>query len=138
MFKAFLTTYQTDRPMIPFLYGDFLKLFKNLFSIIIRLDITSKCETALKLKEIDLYSSSSAKHLVANEINVGSVALTHIQELSRRDKVSETCVLTLKKCVRKRVMVTIEKLLEKSPIGSVIVRNACVFNELHYQMMSGI
>ena len=35
-------------------------------------------------------------------------------------------------------MVTIEKLLEKSPIGSVIVRNGCVFNELHYQMMNGI
>ena len=49
MFKAFLTTYQTDRPMIPFLYGDLLKLFKNLFSIIIRPDIMSKCETALRV-----------------------------------------------------------------------------------------
>ena len=60
--------------------------------------ITSKFETALKLKEIDLYSSSSAKHLVANEIDIGSVALTHIQELSRRDKVSKTCVLAQKMC----------------------------------------
>ena len=47
---------------------------------------------------MDLYSSSSAKHLVANEIDIGSVALTHIQELSRRDKVSKTCVLAQKMC----------------------------------------
>ena len=27
MCKPFLTVYQTDRPMIPFLYGDLFKLF---------------------------------------------------------------------------------------------------------------
>ena len=35
----------------------------------------NKCEVALKLKEIDLYSS--ANHLVAKEIDIGFVALTH-------------------------------------------------------------
>ena len=112
--------------MIPFLYGDLFKLLKNIFSIIIKPDIMNKCETALKLKEIDLYSSTN--HLVAKEIDAGLVALTHIQELSRREKVSKTCVLGFKKSVRKFVIATIEKLLEKSPIGSIIVRNACVFN----------
>ena len=112
--------------MIPFLYGDLFKLLKNTFSIIVEPDIMNKCETALKLKEIDLYSS--ANHLVAKEIDIGFVALTHIQELRRRDKVSKTCVLAFKKSVRKCVIGTIEKLLDKSPIGSVIVRNARVFN----------
>ena len=76
MFKPFLTAYQTDHPVISFLYGDLFKLVKNIFSIIIKPDI-NKCETALKLKEIDLYSS--ANHLVAKEIDIGFVALTHIQ-----------------------------------------------------------
>ena len=48
--------------------------------------------------------------------------------MRRRDEVSKTCVLAFKKCVRKCVIATIEKLLEKIPVGSVIVRNACVFN----------
>ena len=43
----------------------------------------NKCETALKRKEIDL--CSSANHLVAREIDIGFGALTHIQELRRRD-----------------------------------------------------
>ena len=44
----------------------------------------NKCETAMKLKEIDLYSR--ANHLVAKEVDIGFVALTHIQ-----DEVSKTC-----------------------------------------------
>ena len=71
--------------MIPFLYGDLSKLLKNIFSIMIKPDIMNKCETALKLKEIDLYSR--ANHLVAKEIDIGFVAL------SRRDEVSKTYVL---------------------------------------------
>ena len=97
MFKPFLTAYQTDHPVIPFLYGDLFKLLKSMFSIIIKPDIINKCETALKLKEIDLYSS--ANHLVAKEIDIGFVALTHIQELRRRDEVSKTYVLPFKKKV---------------------------------------
>ena len=62
--------------------------------------------------------------MVAKEIDIGFVALTHIQELRRRDEVSKTCVLAFKKSV----IATIEKLFEKAPIGSVIVRNTCVFN----------
>ena len=111
---------------MPFLYGDLFKLLKNIFSIIIKPDIMNKCETVLKLKVIDLYSSTN--HLVTKEIDIDFVAWTHIQELRRRDKVSKTCVLPFKKNVRKCVIAAIEKLLEKSPIGSVIVRNACVFN----------
>ena len=36
----------------------------------------NKCETELKLKETNLYSS--ANQLVAKEIDIGFVALTHI------------------------------------------------------------
>ena len=60
--------------------------------------------------------------------NEKTFALTHTQELRRRDKVSKTCVVAFKKSVKKCVIAIIEKLLEKSPIGSVMVRNACVFN----------
>ena len=86
--KPFLTTYQTDRPIIPFLCGDLFKLLKNIFSVIIKPDIMNKYETALKLKEIDLYCS--ANYLVAKEIDICFVALTHIQELRRREEVSKT------------------------------------------------
>ena len=97
MFKPFLTAYQTDRPMIPFLYGDLFKRLNNIFSIIIEPDIMYKCEAALKLKEVDFYSS--ANHLLAKEIAIGFVALTHMQELKRREEVSKTCVLAFKRSV---------------------------------------
>ena len=99
LFKPFLRAYQTDRPIIPFLYGDLFKLLRNIFSIVITPDIINKCETTLKVKEIDL--CSSANHLVAKDIDIGSVALTDIQELRRRDEVSKTCVLAFKKKCKK-------------------------------------
>ena len=52
----------------------------------------NKCETALKLKEIDLYSS--ANHLVATEIDIGFVAL--VEEKRRIFK--NLCFSFLKKC----------------------------------------
>ena len=55
----------------------------------------NKCETALKLKEINLYSS--ANHLVTKEIYIGFVALTHMQELRGRDEVSKTFFLAFTK-----------------------------------------
>ena len=67
MFKPFVTAYQTDCSMIPFVFK---------LSIIIKPDIMNKCETELKLKETNLYSS--ANQLVAKEIDIGFVALTHI------------------------------------------------------------
>ena len=66
--------------------------------------------------------------LTIYQTDIGFVALTHIQELRRRDKVSKTCVLAFKESVRKCVIATTKNLLEKSPIGYVIVRNPCVFN----------
>ena len=54
------------------MYVDLFKFLKNIFSIIIKPDIMNKCETTLKLKEIDLHSS--ANHLVAKKIDIGFVA----------------------------------------------------------------
>ena len=101
-------------------------VLKNIFSVIIKPNIMNKCETGLKLKERNLYSSTN--HLVAEEIDIDFVALTYVQELRRRGKVSKVYILSFKKSVRKHVIANIEKVLEKSPICSVIVRNAFVFN----------
>ena len=54
LFKPFLTVYQTDKPMIPFLYEDLFKLLKSVFSIIVKPSLISNCETAYQLAEINL------------------------------------------------------------------------------------
>ena len=71
------------------MYGDLFKLLKNIFSIVIKPDIMNKCETALKLKEIDL--NSSANHLVAKEIDIGFIALTHTRIEKKRQSFKNLC-----------------------------------------------
>ena len=41
-FKLFLTAYQTDAPMIPFLYNDLKKLVVELLSLIVKTEIIEK------------------------------------------------------------------------------------------------
>ena len=76
-----------------FLYGDLPNLLKDIYSIIIKPNM-NKCETALKLEEIDLQVISI---LVPKEIDIGLVALTHTEELKRGDEVSKTCFSFQKK-----------------------------------------
>ena len=126
MFKPFLTAYQTDNPMVPFMYDDLFRLFKNVLSVIIKPDIMNNCDTASKLNDIDLYKSEN--HLSSKQIDIGFVASTHIEKLRRRDEVSKGDVSEFRKGVRTCVITIMEKLCVNSPIGSVIVRNAPVFN----------
>ena len=98
--------------MIPFLCGDLFKLLKNIFSIIFKPDAMNKCETALKLREIDLYSS--ANYLVAKDIDIGFVALTHMRVEEKRQSFKNLC-FSFQKSVRKCVVATVEKIIGQKP-----------------------
>ena len=124
-FKPFLTAYQTDQPMTPFLYNDICTLLKNIFSVIVKPDVISKCETASQLKNI---LNNADNMLNTKEVNVGFVASKSIEKLKKKDQVSKTEVASFKSNVKKFVITTVNKILEKSPIGSVVVRNANAFD----------
>ena len=89
--------------------------------VIIRPNAINNCETTLIFGEIYLYKSIS--HFPAKGIAIGFIALTHIQKMRRRDQAY--------KVVRGCMIATIEKLLEKIPIDSVLDRYACAFNVFH-------
>ena len=58
-FIAGITKYQSDKPMIPYLYSDILKLNKNLMQLIVKADLLEKCKSYLNFRRINLYDKES-------------------------------------------------------------------------------
>ena len=54
LIQPFLTCYQSDKPMIPFLHDDIFNLVFSLLQILVKTDKLQECETMSDLKKIDL------------------------------------------------------------------------------------
>ena len=51
--QSFLTKYRTQKPMIPYLYGDLSKVYKSLLEVIIKDDILEECN-GYQLPKVDM------------------------------------------------------------------------------------
>ena len=52
--QPILVKYQSDKPMVPYIYLDLLKLLRKLTQLILKLDIVANCSSVIDLKCIDL------------------------------------------------------------------------------------
>ena len=57
--EPFLKTYQTDNPMIPYLYFDLKSIVKQLFELIVESNVIDACRSGRELKEINLGDKKS-------------------------------------------------------------------------------
>ena len=108
-FKPFLTAYQADKPIVPFLCNDLFKLIKHVMSVIVKPDVINQCKTAPKLLEIDL--SKMENLLSAKNMNIGFVASTHVEKLIKKDVASKAMITDFKKSVKVFVTATVRKLV---------------------------
>ena len=54
IFQPFLAKYQTQAPMIPYMYSDIVKLIRSLMLIVVKHDIIDGCMSGQDLRKIDL------------------------------------------------------------------------------------
>ena len=76
------------------------------------------------LRKIDLDKKNV--YMKKKEFNLGVAA--ELKALQRRDLAKKEAVTSFLDNVHSSVVAILKKMLEKSPIGSVVVRNASVFN----------
>ena len=76
------------------------------------------------LRKIDLDKKNV--YMKKKEFNLGVAA--ELKALQRRDLAKKEAVTNFLDNVHSSVVAILKKMLEKSPIGSVVVRNASVFN----------
>ena len=104
--EKFLTLYQTDRPMAPFLFNDLNDLLINMTKRIAKIDhVKDVTEVDLQKKELLLELS---------KVNIG----TEAEELLKRSKaVTPRMLLDFRSRCRDAILATIKKLLQKSPLS---------------------
>ena len=126
LIQPFLTCYQSDKPMIPFLHDDIFNLVFSLLQIVVKPDKLQECETMSDMKKIDLGKKENL--LKACDFNTGFVSTQFIKEPKRKDKVSSHEVLSYKRNVYEFVVSAVEKMFDRIPVESAIICNAIVFN----------
>ena len=125
IFQQFLTKYQSDKPMIPFLYSDHLKLVKSILCLVLKPDVVNPCSSLTTLTKIDLTDKSY--FCKAKDIKVGFGAKC-VDDLKNSDLVTNQGLKAyLNECIT-FVTTIASKLFDRSPLGSVIVRNADAFD----------
>ena len=76
------------------------------------------------LKLFETHLSKADNLLSAKNMNIQFVASTHVEKLIKKDAISKTIVANFFENVKVFVTAAQSKMREKSPIGSVAVRNA--------------
>ena len=83
--QPFLTKYQSDDPLVSFMYDDVLSLITHLMRVLFKADKVD--EAAVKnFKEFDFTLNDNRLQL--NSINIGCAAANSIVDLKRRDEIA--------------------------------------------------
>ena len=120
--EPYLTCYQGDGPMLPFMCHDITKFYKALLNIVVKPKVLQKCKTSFDLISVELGSDT----LIEDEkIHLGFAAEEEIRK--RGAEVDQKSILALRSAAKNLVIAVCEKLDEKNPLSYIIVRNAICF-----------
>ena len=116
--EPFLKKYQSDKPMIPFMYEDLKDLVSRLLELFVKPAILEKNKTGKKMMKLDLYDKEIL--LSADKINVGFAAESELNDLKKKD-VTASQVKVFMKGVQRFLCVMVTSLNEAHlDSGSVI------------------
>ncbi|XP_065665582.1 uncharacterized protein LOC136087006 [Hydra vulgaris] len=118
--NAFLVSFQTDKPMTPFLVVTLEELLRNFYAKFIRLDVLANAKTTTSLLKIDL--SNCANRLLTSKIDVGFSLKYDLLQLKSKGKITEVQIDKFKSEVCDFLVSMCTHIIEKSPLSSLVAR----------------
>lgn len=117
--KHFLTVFQGDRPLLPFLGDELGNVVKSLMNRFIKKEVLADADTVLKLTKIDCDDKKNYRDY--KQIDIGFAANKVLQEAP--NTVSDLQKMTFRMGCCKFLAAMTSKLLERSPLKYGLVRN---------------
>ena len=118
--NCFLRGFQTDKPMIPFLYGVLTDIVHSLLQMFVKEEICDKTDTLQKLLNLDLSDVNIRKKVP--EIGVGAKLI--VMDYKKSKGFNENTLNFFYKECGTFLATLIQHMLEKSPLRRQIVRCA--------------
>ena len=118
--EPFMIKYQSDKPLVPFLADDIKIVLISLLEIFIKPDVLKRCNSSLKLANLDFENVKN--HVKPEAINIGFVASRELKSLYTRKAVTDGEIFNLKMDFKNAVIHILRKLMDKSPITYSLVR----------------
>jgi len=119
--KPFLTLYQTDKPMMPFLAGDLRDVIKSLMTAVIKADVMTEAKTTTQLCEIKV--SDTTKQLHCKKVDIGFSAEKIVKKALQDKQISELREKEFRESAKAFIIAILSKLLDKCPLKYFLVRN---------------
>lgn len=121
LLTPFLTMYQAERPLLPFMSDDLSYLLKSLLQSVIKADVLKEIDTPLKLIKLDVRDKKLWKEVSA--VDLGFSAENEVKRLHSKKKISDRQLIELRQGHREALLRVVEKLQNKSPLSYTLVRN---------------
>ena len=112
--------------MIPYLGNDLESLYRSILELVMKPHILTACSSAAELLKIDLLEGSNC--LKRKAMHLGFSTGEYLRDIVRQDVANLNSVATFKKEAKEMIIAIMQKILEKSPLHSVVVKNANVFD----------
>ena len=117
--QPFLTKYQSDSPLLPFLVSDLLEMLKSIISKFLTAEFAAQLKTCTQLSKVDLRDRSHYK-----QVDLGFSAEMYLQSAEfRKMKIRDKDVLGIRISAKAALITFTEKVLEKSPMRYPLARS---------------
>ena len=123
--QPFLTAFQSDNPLMPFVCGELSSIVRALMKRIVKPDILDEATNTTRLLAIKYKEPANCLH--PKKFDVGYLAGASTKELLRKKEISEGALLRFRNELAAFVCAVISKIIEKTPIGYTFARRlACL------------
>ncbi|XP_029956953.1 uncharacterized protein LOC115395522 isoform X1 [Salarias fasciatus] len=120
-YNPFLTKYQTDEPVLPFLAKDLSELIKSLLRRFVKRELLQDL-TPLQLTKVEVTDEANWVSVTNVDIGLGAESVIKALQGKPGNRIGELSVLVFRKeCVQGLVTI-VKKLQEKSPLKFPVVR----------------
>ena len=123
LIQPFLTIYQSDAPMIPFLYGDLKSLINSLMERFVKTDVLKHANSIHKINIAD-----DKNLLDYKKVDVGFSAQKILKDLLSAKKISDRQFMEFRMECRAFLQGVVKQLLLKSPLNYNLAKNISVLD----------
>ena len=112
--------------MIPYLYFDLKAIVKQRLELIVESNVNDASRPGREQKEINL--EDKKKLLSLEKSNVGFAVEHLLKKMKKSDVTTISQINDLKREAQKFIRSMLTKLFERSPVGSLILKSAAIFD----------